>query len=243
MSKAEADIDFYAALEVSPQASTEVISAAYRKLSSTRHPDAGGDAEEFKILAQAHEVLTTRRATYDLDRRRATQQAAAPTVKPESARAPVPAPASKPVATNPPITSAPGLKALVPGWLPPLVATSIYALVGYELGQSAAPSGRLVPVLVGLAVAVVAGLIGMALGIAFGRATASHTRKTIAIVALAGLVVAYFAAQLMSDRNQTGGLLLTVLVFAGLFFAGRSMYHRLRSGLGGARGSSKEGRR
>lgn len=43
-------------LEVEKTASTAAITKAYRKLARQKHPDKGGDPEEFKALAEAYEV-------------------------------------------------------------------------------------------------------------------------------------------------------------------------------------------
>lgn len=45
-------------LEVSKTANVAAITKAYRKLARTKHPDKGGDPEEFKALAEAYEVHT-----------------------------------------------------------------------------------------------------------------------------------------------------------------------------------------
>jgi DnaJ-class molecular chaperone len=61
--------DHYATLGVSRSAATEEVHQAYRQLAKRYHPDApSGDAENFKILSEAHRVLTDpkRRARYDL---------------------------------------------------------------------------------------------------------------------------------------------------------------------------------
>lgn len=43
-------------LEVSKTADTATITKAYRRLARKKHPDKGGDPEEFKALAEAYEV-------------------------------------------------------------------------------------------------------------------------------------------------------------------------------------------
>jgi uncharacterized RDD family membrane protein YckC len=60
-------IDYYEVLQVSPTASPEVISAAYRRLAQMHHPDAGGSAEKMKLLNQAYENLSNpvKRQMYD----------------------------------------------------------------------------------------------------------------------------------------------------------------------------------
>lgn len=57
----------YEVLGVARDASTEEIKRAYRRLSKTAHPDAGGDPARFTVITQAYDVLSdaeTRRA-YD----------------------------------------------------------------------------------------------------------------------------------------------------------------------------------
>ena len=60
---------YYELLQVSPEASTEVIEASWRALMKKHHPDKNkGNSELAKQLNQAHDVLTNlqKRATYDL---------------------------------------------------------------------------------------------------------------------------------------------------------------------------------
>ena len=40
------------------KADAAAITKAYRKLAKKKHPDKGGDPEEFKMLAEAYEVMT-----------------------------------------------------------------------------------------------------------------------------------------------------------------------------------------
>ena len=66
--------DYYAILEVSPEATDEEIKRAYRKLARKNHPDLkpGPEAEEtFKSISEAYEVLKSAesRAEYDAMRR------------------------------------------------------------------------------------------------------------------------------------------------------------------------------
>ena len=71
---------YYELLQVSPTASFDVISAAYRTLARMYHPDnlETGDAEMMRKLNDAHEVLKdpTKRHRYDLEaaQARAAQQ-------------------------------------------------------------------------------------------------------------------------------------------------------------------------
>jgi hypothetical protein len=65
--------DFYRVLEVAPDASPEVIRAAYLALVKRHHPDRRGDVERMKQVVRAWEVLgdPTSRAAYDAERRAA----------------------------------------------------------------------------------------------------------------------------------------------------------------------------
>ena len=57
----------YETLNVNKDASVDEIRKAYRNLARVNHPDKGGDAEKFKEIGQAYEVLNDpeRRARYD----------------------------------------------------------------------------------------------------------------------------------------------------------------------------------
>ena len=57
--------DLYERLGLDSNASKDEIRRAYKDLAREKHPDRGGDPEEFKAIQEAHEVLT------DEDRRRA----------------------------------------------------------------------------------------------------------------------------------------------------------------------------
>jgi len=50
--------DYYEILQVSPNASPEVIHAAYRKLASMYHPDTGVTYETMKKINEAYQVLS-----------------------------------------------------------------------------------------------------------------------------------------------------------------------------------------
>ena len=58
---------YYDILGVPRDAAVEEITKAYRKLALKHHPDRGGDAEEFKKINQANEILTdnTKKLNYD----------------------------------------------------------------------------------------------------------------------------------------------------------------------------------
>ena len=47
----------YESLGLDRNASPEQIKSAYRKLAMQNHPDKGGDAEKFKEIAAAYDVL------------------------------------------------------------------------------------------------------------------------------------------------------------------------------------------
>ena len=60
--------DLYQCLGVSRDADTNEIKKAFKKHAMTHHPDKGGDAEEFKKIQHAHEILTdeNKRKLYDM---------------------------------------------------------------------------------------------------------------------------------------------------------------------------------
>jgi len=59
--------DHYSTLGISKTASQEEIKSAYRKLAKQYHPDLGGDADKFKSINEAYDVLgdPSKRAEYD----------------------------------------------------------------------------------------------------------------------------------------------------------------------------------
>jgi len=61
-------MSLYERLEVQKGASGEEIKKAYMKMARKHHPDKGGDAEIFKGMQEAYEVLTDekRRQIYDM---------------------------------------------------------------------------------------------------------------------------------------------------------------------------------
>lgn len=61
------ETELYEVLGVKSDASTEDIKKAFRKLAVKYHPDRGGDAEKFKEINAAHEVLSDpeKRKIYD----------------------------------------------------------------------------------------------------------------------------------------------------------------------------------
>jgi DnaJ-class molecular chaperone len=60
-------ITLYAILDLPPSASAQVIKERYRELARTKHPDLGGDTDEFARITHAGSVLTDkiRKADYD----------------------------------------------------------------------------------------------------------------------------------------------------------------------------------
>ncbi|MDR3621626.1 MAG: J domain-containing protein [Paludisphaera borealis] len=64
MSSFSFDIDPYAVLGVSGDASLEQIRDAYRSKSKKFHPDVGGEDWAFRVLAQAYELLSTARVMH-----------------------------------------------------------------------------------------------------------------------------------------------------------------------------------
>ncbi len=62
--------DYYAALGVPVEASEEEIKVAYRDLARRYHPDSGGDAERFRQIQEAYEILRdpTLHRAYDRQR-------------------------------------------------------------------------------------------------------------------------------------------------------------------------------
>lgn len=81
------DLDYYAILQVHPNAEPEVIEAAYRRLAAKYHPDVNPSPDatvRMQAINEAHRVLSdpARRAAYDARRARAD----APSVQRSSPR-------------------------------------------------------------------------------------------------------------------------------------------------------------
>ena len=60
-------MDLYKLLNIKSNASAEEIKKAYRKASLKHHPDRGGNAEEFKKINRAYEVLSDPQKKRDYD--------------------------------------------------------------------------------------------------------------------------------------------------------------------------------
>ena len=60
-------MNYYSVLGVEPTATSQEIKQAYRKLAIQHHPDQGGDAEKFKQVTEAYDVLKDphKRAAFD----------------------------------------------------------------------------------------------------------------------------------------------------------------------------------
>ena len=60
-------MDLYGTLGIQKNASNDEIKKAYRRLAMEKHPDRGGNTEEFQKIQTAHETLTNpdSRAHYD----------------------------------------------------------------------------------------------------------------------------------------------------------------------------------
>ena len=60
--------NYYDILEISNESDSDTIKKAYRQLSLKHHPDRGGDAEKFKEISEAYEILgdNEKRIQYDM---------------------------------------------------------------------------------------------------------------------------------------------------------------------------------
>lgn len=108
MRGAVAERDWYAVLEVNPQASAEVIAAAYRELAKHHHPDRGGDPARMVELNQARDVLADARLRREYDRARAVRSSPpSPVPEPETAPVSIPVPESSVPAAGSVVTVSP----------------------------------------------------------------------------------------------------------------------------------------
>jgi curved DNA-binding protein CbpA len=61
--------DYYEVLQIIPEAESEVIEGAYKRLAAKYHPDnkQAGDADRFRLIREAHEILANpvRKKEYD----------------------------------------------------------------------------------------------------------------------------------------------------------------------------------
>ena len=60
-------MDYYHTLGVNHTTSADELKKAYRKLASKHHPDKGGDAEQFKRIQEAYEVLSDPQRKHEYD--------------------------------------------------------------------------------------------------------------------------------------------------------------------------------
>ena len=67
MNPSRPDTEYYDILELSKTATTNEIKKSFRKKAMKEHPDRGGDAEKFKKISQAYEILSNdkKREVYD----------------------------------------------------------------------------------------------------------------------------------------------------------------------------------
>ena len=72
-------VDYYEALQISPNADQETVHRVYRLQAQRFHPDnqESGDAQKFRIIAEAYETLSDpqKRADYDTQHRNSRHQA------------------------------------------------------------------------------------------------------------------------------------------------------------------------
>jgi DnaJ-class molecular chaperone len=69
------ELDYYAILQVNPNAEPEVVDAAYRKLAAKYHPDVSRRSDataRMQQINEAYRVLSDRERRADYDRRRRT---------------------------------------------------------------------------------------------------------------------------------------------------------------------------
>ena len=78
----------YEVLGLAPSATADQIKAAYRRAARTSHPDRGGSAETFHVIAEAYEVLSNpqQKAAYDLSLGRGGARSGSPAAPPSASR-------------------------------------------------------------------------------------------------------------------------------------------------------------
>lgn len=155
-----AAIDYYAVLDVAPEAGAAVIDARYRALAKTLHPDRTPDPisiERFKRVNAAYSVLrdASTRSAYDEFRNRLAtgRLAAAPS------RAPAPGVPRRVDHLAPP--RVPKSRAPMPAWLRQsiagvLVLAGLAAIAWAALGDINAPTAADTPVAVQITLVIVA---------------------------------------------------------------------------------------
>ena len=86
--------NYYAVLGVTSSASRDQIKRAYYELVRSAHPDRGGDAETFAVIAEAWEVLgdAGRRRDFDNERRMQMRQNRPTITRLDTRDAPAPPP-------------------------------------------------------------------------------------------------------------------------------------------------------
>lgn len=140
--------DYYEVLQVSPNADSEVIQAAYRRLAMKWHPDRNpGDpfaASQMKLLNEAYEVLSdpTLRREYDSSRSRTNTSGGRKEESPRTkASPPKPESAPPPSSGDLPVSSASWSRA-IPDAPAILIAGGVLFLIGhYDILFGKSPAG------------------------------------------------------------------------------------------------------
>jgi molecular chaperone DnaJ len=163
--------DLYADLGVSPDASAQEISAAFRARARELHPDTNADPaalERFKQLSAAYRVLgdAQARARYDEARRARGRPAAGATSRVETAVAPEPVvsvePAAEPTILGWHVTRR--RAAWLVGCGVGCVVLSVAVALWTALGSGSGDAGRTVTLALVAAKLLVGGLVAIVLG-------------------------------------------------------------------------------